>query len=240
MKIALPKLHASHLTTNEEALRICQTALERKDREDYVGAQHVMRELWEGVDQRPNISGLHPSVAGEVLLCAGILTSWIGSKNQIKDAQETAKNLITESITYFESTGDVMKIAAARTEIAYCYWREGELNEARILLREALKKLTTEGTTRARALLKLTIVECTAARYDEALALLTENVALFEKVSNHTVKGTYHTEFAITLRNLARSENKDEYLKRAINEFRMADLEFKLARNPSFPCGREK
>jgi tetratricopeptide (TPR) repeat protein len=177
---------------------------------------------------------VNPSVAAEILLCVGILTSWIGSKNQIKDAQETAKNLITESVTYFESVTDVMKIAAARTEIAYCYWREGELNEARIMLREALKKLTTEGTTRARALLKLTTVECSAARYDEGLGILTDNSALFQKVRNHTVKGSYHTEFAIILRNLAKSEKKDEYLKRAISEFQMADQEFKLARNPVF------
>ena len=45
---------------------------------------------------------LHPSVAAEVLLCAGILTGWVGSRNEIKEAQEVAKNLITESITYYE------------------------------------------------------------------------------------------------------------------------------------------
>jgi tetratricopeptide (TPR) repeat protein len=234
MKIALPKLHTSHLTANEEALHRCQAALEHKDTEDYAGAQDVMRDLWQGIGQRPEISGLHAAVAAEVLLCVGILTSWIGSKNQINEAQEVAKNLITESVTYFESVSDVMKIAAARTEIAYCYWRDGELNEARIMLREALKKLTTEGTTRARALLKLTTVECSAARYDEALGILTDNAPLFQKLTNHTVKGAYHGELAIILRNLAKLETKDDYLKRAIYEFQMADREFKLARNPVF------
>jgi tetratricopeptide (TPR) repeat protein len=234
MKIALPKLQTSHLTANEEALHRCQVALEHKDREDYAGAQEVMRDLWQGIDQRPETGGLHPSIAAEVLLCVGILTSWMGSKNQIEDAQEIAKNFITESIAYFESVNDVMKIGAARTEIAYCYWRDGELNEARIMLREALKKLTTEGTTRARALLKLTVVECSAARYDEALGILADNATLFQKIRNHAVKGTYHTEFAIILRNLAKSENKDEYLRQAISEFQKADQEFKLARNPVF------
>lgn len=234
MKIALPKLRTSHQITNEEALRGCQAALDRKDREDYAGAQNAMRDVWQGIGQRPEVEGLHSSVAAEVLMCAGILTSWIGSKNQINDAQETAKNLITESATYFESIGDVMKIAAARTEIAYCYWREGGLNEARVMLREALKKLTTEGTTRARALLKLTTVECSATRYDEALGILTDNASLFQKVTNHTVKGAYHGEYAIILRNLAKSQKKDEYLKRAISEFQKADQEFKLARNHVF------
>ena len=234
MKIASPKLHTSHLTANEEALLRCQTALEQKDKEDYEGAQETMRSLWSGVGERPETKGLHVSVEAEVLLCVGILTGWIGSRNQIKEAQETAKNLITESITYFESVGDVTKIAAARTEIAYCYWREGELNEARIMLHEALKKLTTEGNTRARALLKLTTVECSAARYQEALGILTDNAALFQRLANHAVKGAYHSELAIILRNLATSEKRDEYLRRAISEFEKADREFKLARNSVF------
>lgn len=234
MKIALPKLRTSHPITNEEALRCCQAAIVHKDREDYAGAQNLMSDMWEGIDQRPDVSGLHPSVAAEVFLCVGILTSWIGSRNQINVAQETAKNLITEAETYFESAGDVMKIAVARTEIAYCYWREGELNEARIMLREALKKLTTGGTNRARALLKLTTVECSATRYNEALEILTDNAALFQKVRNHTVKGAYHAEFAIILRNLAKSEKREENLNKAIVEFQMADREFKLARNPVF------
>src|SRR5688572_27826406 len=162
-----------------------------------------MRRLWRGVGERPSLEGLHVSVAAEVQLCVGILTGWIGSKSQVKEAQETARNLITKSITYFESVGDAMRVAAARTEIAYCYWRDGNLNEARTLLNESLKKLATPGNTRARALLKLTTVECSAARYHEAFLILNENASLFEKVPNHTTRGTYHTELAIVLRNLS-------------------------------------
>lgn len=234
MKIASPKLNTAHLTANDEALRRCQYALEQKDKGDYEGAQELMGRLWRGVGERPNIEGLHPSIAAEVLLCVGILTGWIGSKNQIKDAQEIAKNLITESITYFESAGDVTQVAAARTEIAYCYWRDGELNEARIMLREALKRLTTEGPTRAKALLKLTTIEWSAARYDEALGILTDNAALFQKLTNHTVKGSYHAELAMILRNLATAEKGEEYFHRAIKEYEAADHQFKRAKNPVF------
>ncbi|MDQ2974731.1 MAG: hypothetical protein M3R69_04860 [Acidobacteriota bacterium] len=234
MKIASPKLHTSHLTANEEALHRCQTALELKDKADYEGAQEAMRPLWMEFGERPEIRGLHPSVAAEVLLCVGILTGWIGSKSQIKDAQEVAKNLITESITYFEAESDVKKIAAARAEIAYCYWRDGELDEARIMLSEALEKLTTEGNTRARALLKLATVELSAARYNDALKLLTDNAPLFEKVTNHATKGDYHNELAIALEEIAASEKRNEYFQRAINEYKAADHHFKLAKNPVF------
>ena len=234
MKIASPKLEAAHLNANDEALLRCKTALEQKDRGDYEGAQKTMRPLWKRVGERPKTTGLDPSVAAEVLLCVGILTSWIGSKNQIRDAQELAKNLITQSITYFESSRDVTKVAVAQAEIAYCYYREGSLNEARSWLQYALDKLKFEGAARARALLKLITVECSAARFHEALELLNDNEALFRKITNHTIKGGYHTELAIILRNLATTENRPEYFRRAISEYKEAESQFRLAHNPIF------
>jgi tetratricopeptide (TPR) repeat protein len=183
--------------------------------------------------ERPRVDGLHNSVIAEVLLSVGILTGWLGSKNDITDAQELAKNLITESMTFYESIGDVMQIAAARVELARCYWRQGELNEARIMLSEALQRLTVGGNTRAKALIMLSTVEWTASRYELALNILTENAFSFHRITNHYIKGAYHNELAIVLRHLATSENR-EYLRRAIAEFERADHHFKLAKNSAF------
>jgi tetratricopeptide (TPR) repeat protein len=227
-------LDIAHLNANDEALLRCKTALDQKERGDYAGAQETMRPLWKRVGERPKINGLDPAVAAEVLLCVGILTSSIGSGNQIHDAQELAKNLITQSMTRFESCRDVTKVAVAQSEIAYCYYREGTLNEARSWLHDALDKLTFEGAARARALLKLVTVECSAGRFHEALKLLNDNEALFRKITNHTIKGGYHTELAIILRNLASTENRSEYFLRAINEYKEAERQFRLAHNPIF------
>jgi tetratricopeptide (TPR) repeat protein len=227
-------LGTAHLNANDEALLRCKTALEQKDRGDYTGAQETMRPLWRRVGERPVTAGLDPSVAAEVLLCVGILTSWIGSKNQIRNAQELAKNLITQSMTHFESSRDLTKVAVVQSEIAFCYWREGSLNEARSWLHEALNKLTFEGAARARALLKLTTVERTAGRFHEALQLLNNNEALFRKITNPTIKGGYHSELAIVHRNLATTENRVEYFRRAINEYKEAEKQFRLAHNQIF------
>jgi tetratricopeptide (TPR) repeat protein len=234
VKIASPKLQTSHLTANEEALLRCQHALEQKDKGDYEGAQAVMRPLWKGLTERPETEGLHGLVAAEVLLSVGILTGWIGSRGQIKEAQETAKNLITESIIYFESVSDLKKSAAARVELAYCYWRDGELNEARIMLGEALQKLTTEGDTRARALLKLATVEHSAERDQEALRILSDNAPLFKRLANHATKGVFHSQLALVLTALATSANRSHYFQRAVSEYKEADHYFRLARNPVF------
>jgi tetratricopeptide (TPR) repeat protein len=234
MRTTSPKLETSHLTANDQALLRCRTALELRDKGDYDGAQEVMRPLWRGVGTRPEVEGLHPSVAAEVLLCAGILTGWIGSRNEIKAADSDARDLITESIRLYESLGDLRKVAEARTEIAYCYWRAGALDEARIMFSEALQKLTTEGNTRANALLGLSVVEWSASRYDESLKVLTDNAPLFKKITSHTLRGFYHNQLALILRNLATPETRNDYFQRAVREYEEADQQFKLARNTVF------
>ncbi len=100
MKIASPK-NTAHQTANDEALEKCKAALKQKDKGDFEGAQDTMRPIWKDIGERSETTGLHPSIAAEVLLTVGILTGWIGSKRQVERAQETAKNLITEGITYF-------------------------------------------------------------------------------------------------------------------------------------------
>jgi len=236
MKMTSLKQNTSHLPANEAALLKCERALELKDRGDYDGAQRAMRPFWRRLGEPLLTEGLHPSVVAEVSLVVGILTGWVGSRSEIQGAQEVAKNLLTESIAYYESVGDMKKIASVRAELAYCYWRDGQLSEARIMLLEALRKLTAEGNTRARALLKLAVIELSASRLREALEILTSNAHFFTRVTNPTVRGTYHNELAIILRQLAKSEplNRDSHLQKALAELKKADHDFGLAKNKVF------
>jgi tetratricopeptide (TPR) repeat protein len=233
MKISSPKLNTSNLPANAAAHLRCQIALELKDKGEYESAQVVMHPLWKGVGARPEIEELHPEVAVEVLLCAGILTSWIGSQVGIEEAQKFAKNLIGEAITFYQSIGDLKQVAGARAELAYCHWREGALDEARIMFNESLQQLS-EGNTRARVLLRLAILEWSASRYSDAFRILNDNAHLFKKTTNHAVKGNYHNQLAIVLRNLGTSEKRDDYFQRAIIEYQEADRHFKKAHNITF------
>lgn len=88
--------------------------------------------------------------------------------------------------------------------------------------------------TRGRAILKLVTVENTAARYHESLKLLTDNAALFQKISDPTTKGDYHNELAITLDIISTEEKRSDYLTRAVSEYKAADHYFKLAKNPTY------
>jgi tetratricopeptide (TPR) repeat protein len=234
MQITSRKSTTSQLPANEAASQACQKALELKDKGDYDGAQAAMRRFWKGFGERPNTTGLEPSLAAEVLLCVGILTGWIGSRDENGEADGTAKDLITESIIYFQSVGDVKKVAAAQSELAYCYWRTGALDEARVMFTEALQKLTAPGNTRANALLGLSVVEWSDCRFNEALKVLNENGALFKKITNHTLKGFYHNQLAMVLRKLTTPKDQRNNFRRIITEYQEADHQFKLARNTIF------
>src|SRR6185437_3037383 len=118
--------------------------------------------------ETPKLAGLEENAAGELLLRAGVLTGIIGSQRQIPDAQETAKDLLTQSHTIFESRQNNKKIAETRTELAWCYWRTDDLNEARDYLNEALSLLAINSDLKAKAILRLSIVEHAAERDHKA------------------------------------------------------------------------
>jgi CheY-like chemotaxis protein/tetratricopeptide (TPR) repeat protein len=190
-----------------------------------------MGEMWSETGERPVLDELSEGTAAEVLLRVGTLTGWIGSVKQIEGAQETAKNLITESITRFEALQDTEKVAEAQTEIGYCYWRQGGFGEARVMLREALNRLPAgrNDELRALALLRLAIVEKTANRYNDALRIHTEAAPLFDAISNAANKGKFHNSFANVLKNLGAAEVREDYIDRALVEFAAASVYFEQA-----------
>lgn len=225
----LNQLESPTLSHNQRAELRCQLAKGLEDAGDYEAARQVMGELWQCIGGRPKIEELERSTAAEVLLRVGVLTGWLGSKHQIAGTQETAKDFISESITTFESLNN-MKVAEAQTELAYCYWRSGDYDEARLILNEALAKLKTDNDElRAKALLRLALVENSSGRLDEKRRILVESAELFEKITNDTLKGSYHNSLGNLWENLGKDENREGYTDRAFVEYAAASYYFEQA-----------
>lgn len=223
------QLENPSLTPDSRAELRCQAAKELEEVGDYEGAREALGELWRGLGERPRIRGLYRAVAAELILRAGTLTGWIGSCKQSRDAQEKAKNLITESIRFFKSFSYTKKVLEAKTELAYCYWRTGEHDEARIILQEVIEQLTADSELKAKAVLRLAIVEWGAARHALALRVLTDSAPLFEKINSHVIKGGYHNQLAVVLRGLAADRKREGYLDRAFVEYAAASYHFERA-----------
>jgi len=235
MRTTSPKLHTAHHTANEQAELRCRTALELKDRGEYEAASKAMLPIWKGIGSWPDTKGLSDAVAAQVFFTTGIITGWLGGSSEGKLVNEHARDLLTESITLFEALHDSRKVAETRAELAQCYWRAGDNDTARIWLAAALERLTTGGPAHANALLVLSSVEWAESHYKEVLRILSENALLFERIKNHTIKGTYHNQLGITLRVIgSASKKRIEYFNRAIEEYHAADQEFKLAKHVVF------
>ncbi len=229
-KELLHQIHNPNISNDERAILRCRLAKQLEEIGNYEAAREAMGELWSGLGTEPNVEGLHPQTAAEVLLRAGTLSGWIGSIKQVESAQETAKNLVSRSIAIFESLNEVKKVAEAQTEIALCYEREGALEETRVMLAEALSKLDDQdGELKAVALLRSAVLEQLAHRLNDALHISITAAPLFERSNNHTLKGRFHNECANVLRDLAAIENRVDYRDRAVIEYTAASFHFEEA-----------
>jgi DNA-binding NtrC family response regulator len=236
----LRQLDNPRLSRSERAELSCRLAKELEEAGNYEAARNALGEFWRCIGERPKIEGLDQRTAAEVLLRVGSLTGWIGSVRQIEGAQELAKDSISKSITIFKSLHETEKIAEALSDLAFCYWREGALDEARVPLQEALSRLERhESEQRAVALLRSSAVELSDSRNHEALRILTEAAPLFEASNNHALKGKYHGNLGIILKDLSESEQREDYRDRALVECAAASYHFEQAGHTRYRARNE-
>lgn len=219
----------------ENVLPLCELAKGLEEAGEFEIAEEVLRPFWGGASHRPNITGLTGEAKAELLLRTGTLTGWLGSARQIPGSQELAKDLISESSSLFESMALSEKLAEARVNLAVCYWREGGLDEARVTLRLVLESLhESRSEQKLRALLTSAIVESAATRDRSALLIYKEAGPLFESSANHSLKGRFHTSYATVLRSVGTSENREDYIDRALLEYTAASYHFEQAGHKRF------
>lgn len=227
--LTVPELAGEEtLSLSERARLRCRVAKRLEDSGEYESAREALEPFWPH-GESPKIAGLEQAAAAEVLLRVGSLTGWLGSNAEVGGAQEVAKDILSQSISLFGQAGLADRIDEARVELAYCYFREGGLDEARVLLQKALERLGDNDQVRAVALLRLAAVEDAATRFNDSLKILINAAPLFEESENHSLKGRYHNHLAHALQSLGSTENRADYFDRAIVEFTAASFHFEQA-----------
>ena len=224
----------------DDIIPLCELAKNLEEAGEFESACEVLRPFWQGLLRRPETTGLADEVKAELLLRTGTLTGFLGSAKQTTGAQEVAKDLISESGSIFEALGKTEKIAETRVDLAVCYWREGALDEARVTLRLVLENLgDIQSEQKLRALLNSAIVEKAATRDREALRIYREAAPQFDASTNPALKGKFHSNYGILLKNLALSESREEYIDAALVEFAAASFHYEQAGHRRFLAGVE-
>jgi tetratricopeptide (TPR) repeat protein len=225
----LRDLENPNLSVNSRAEMRCEAAKAFENKGGYEEARKLLATYWWRIGEHPKLTDLDQNASAEVLLRAGVLTGIIGGKNQIEDAQEKAKDLLSESHAIFESQRNQKKVAETQTELALCYWRTGEISEARDLLKEALSRLTIDSDLKAKAIIRLAIVERGASHHEKAFRILTKHGPLFDRIHNHTLKGSYHDTLGNALEDLSVLKKRRDYVDRALIEYAASSYHFEQA-----------
>lgn len=222
-------------SASELAEENCLQAKQLEERGMYEEAALALGNLWKGIGLRPRVVGLEKSVQAEVLLRAGVITSWLGRARHMEGALETAKNLLSESRRVFEQAGNREKAAEASTELGLCYWREGAPDDAHVQFDHALDLLkgATEAA-RAVTILRIATVETSSTHYNYALRLLTDSKTVFDGVEDHWLRGRYHNTLTVILKNLGEGEDRRDYTDRGLIEAEAACYHFEQAGNDLF------
>jgi CheY-like chemotaxis protein/Flp pilus assembly protein TadD len=234
-ELAALKNQTEELPLAERALLCCQLAKRLEKAGEYEASYEALKEFWPNRNDPPKLESLDDPTAAEVLLRAGALAGWLGSADQTEGSQETAKNLITNSIELFEKLGQVEKVAEARGDLALCYWREGSFDEARIHLASALSGMgNKDPELKAVLLIRAGIIEERTQQLQQALRFYYEAEPLLEKSEDHALKGAFHNEFALLFTRLGTQENCRDYLDRALIEAAAASFHFEEAGNSRY------
>lgn len=220
------------INENEAALSRCSLAKQLEDSGRYEAARAALGELWGDLDQPPVLDGLTGYAAAEVLLRVGVLTGHLGRAQQSAASQQSAKSLIKESIAYFEVLDENDKATEATIELAHCYWREGAVKVARLMLQDVLRRVPEEKHhLRALALVWAAIIESAAGLYDAAFGLLNEAAPLLQSNQDYKLQGLFHLQLAVALMELDKSGEGGRDLQRAVREYATATSYFEKVGN---------
>lgn len=214
MKLAAPLVAGKRtigLSLEERVRKSCEFAKELEKAGEYEAGFEVINEFWVDL-QAGQLEQLDEQTRAAVLLRVGALTGWLGDAHQVNGDQEKAKDLITQSIELFGSSGYSVGVAEARGDLALCYTREGAFDDARITLRSALDGLQSDEIyLRAILLIRAAIVELHSQQLNEAFRFFVEAEALVEQTGNDALRGSFHMHRAMLFRRLA-APKKDEHL----------------------------
>lgn len=210
---------------NARALVCAQAASRHEERGDYERAVESLSPFWPSPSARPDTSNLSARSAAAVLLRAGSLTAWVGSKRQLSGWQEAAKNLLSESADLCASAGEIDGWIEARKHLAFCYWREGAFAEARTVYEEAIERAETGSERWLDISLNLAMVDFSEGNSAACLELFERAGTFVTAETKPFLRGRFHNGLGLTLKNTGDFDRSIIELTAASHYFDLAGYE---------------
>ena len=208
------QLGSLELTLSEQVQVYCAISREQIDAGNYEAACRILRPWW-SFGNWPILEGLDQRWCADLLFTCGELAGCVASTLQTPQGQRHGEELLNGSIALFEQLGFKRRAAESRIELALCYYRQGLFDLGRQTLVRVLQEVPAEDwELRSLALIRLAILERHAGRLQDALTRLMDAATIMEKAGPWTVCRC-HIELASTYKDLAISEDAEDYFDKA-------------------------
>ncbi|MGC2238634.1 MAG: tetratricopeptide repeat protein [Pyrinomonadaceae bacterium] len=196
---------------------------------DYEQAFELLREFWSDITEPPDVDGLPPVIAGEILLRCGSIVGFLGNLKQIPNAQEHSKNILTKARSTFIKLYKPEKIAECENYLALTYYRKGEYNEAKVWVEEALShKLNNQDEIRLHSRIISTLVLLAESKFDEVISYLKSVRSYFDE-TDYLLRGSYCTHLSLAYKNIGELDKSLRHLNFARFCFQKAKHHLYLA-----------
>lgn len=162
-----------------------------------------LRGIWDDTSVDPNVAGLNPLLAADILLRCGALIGFLGHSRQVPSAQERSKNLLTKARSIFLEHYLPEKLAECENYLALAYWRTGEVNEAESWIDEAQShELEDTGDARLYSHVIRSLVQLSQKRFAEICKNFADLRDSFLENADHFLLGNFYMNYGIAMRNI--------------------------------------
>ena len=224
------RIPSGHLTPSEEVQVFCAIARDQIDVGNYEAARLVLKRWW-SLGLWPKLIGLGSKSCADLLFTTGELAGFVASAEQLPIGQKNAENLLSGSIALFEQLGSIVRAAEGRTELALCYYRQGNFDLGRATFVSVLDTLPPDDCElRCLALIRLASLERHAGRPEDAFDRLTDAKSVVN-ASGPWASARHHLELASTYKDLAIADEKASLFDFSLAHYRESLNQFEAIGN---------
>ena len=205
-------------TLDTKSENLISELVKLENRGEYEEALLLLETIWTDKTAFPNVDGLPPRVAADIILRCGVLIGYLGHNKQLPNSQERSKNLLAEAHRRFLDIYDIEKIAECESYLALTYQRTGEFEEAETWVEESLSRKTIlSSLARLRSFVIKSAVFMLSGRHEENLEFCKEHESYILEFGDYFLKGRFYTNYGVSLKTLgqtAEALKKHRFAKR--------------------------
>ena len=197
-----------------QAISILYEVADAESSGDYSRAFQLLSVFWNDFKVNPDITELPSDIVAEVFLRCGSIAGYLGRSNEIGNAQEVSRKLLSEAKRRFSKLGFETKLAETENHLALTFERIGDVKNARIFLEHSFsREIPVNHPTRLHSHIIDSLLKLTEKNYDAITQSSIILESLFRQSTDNIYKGCFYNHYGLALKNLGRTDEAlDKYL----------------------------